>query len=195
MAELCGQQQDIRLHTFSLIHGCISRSAFLEMDPNVFRKGDSPSILCIDRTWDEILDKPYLFDEMANRVLDMMEKAGTWRGDGNTNGLLTRADTLRAVKKALYEVVLKPLADERHRRQTGDLPAQTEGNIYVDAFWDEIPGVPEGLQEALSRLALMTQRIEANIGNPLDGKSTLMDTKEILNETVLEPMNGVNYDE
>ena len=155
------------------------------MDPNIFRKGDAKSVLVIEQPWGKVLDKPALFDEMATRLLDMMEAA-------EDKGILLRSDTLRELKRVITSVLINPLKDPLPDEETVE---EYTDNIPVDAFWDEIPGVPARLSEALERLNLMMTRINENMDNKLDRKSTLMDAKDIVNETVLKPLNNINEDE
>lgn len=156
------------------------------MNPNVFRKGDASSCLVIECPWEDVLDKPFLFDEMKDRVLMMVAAA-------EEQGLLTKADTLKIVKNAINDVLIKPLQADISSSQT--VPQEHEGYIKADAFWDEIPNVPKDLQKALVRLIQMRAKIDDYIGNPLDDKSTLMDTKTTFNQTVLMPLNDINEDE
>lgn len=156
------------------------------MDSNIFRKSPSPSILRIEKTWDDVLDKPFQFDEMTGRAIGMMLAAEDF-------GILTRLSSLRDLKNAIYNVIIEPLNRAYGSGDSGGVP--TDGNVQVDAFWDEIPGVPKELKDAIERLFLMKQRIDENINNKLDNKSTLMDAKNIVNETVLKPLNDINEDE
>ena len=152
------------------------------MDPNVFRKGKAPSVLVVERTWDEVLDKPYQFDEMAERVIEMMEGAKDF-------GLLTKPDSLGRLKESVWKALLDPLKKDFPE---GEQAIPHDGYILGDAFWDEIPGVKKSLREALSRLSKMMEKIEANNDNRLTPKSTLMEAKELMNETVLKPLKGVD---
>ena len=152
----------------------------------MFRKGDASSCLVVESPWEDILDKPFLFDEMKERVLMMVEAA-------KEQGLLTRADTLRAVKNAINSVLIRPLQTDIETTPT--VPVEHEGYVKADAFWDEIPDVPKDLKEALDRLFQMKTQIDDHIGNQLDDKSTLMDTKTTVNKTVLMPLNDINEDE
>ena len=168
------------------------------MDPNVFRKGDSKSILVIDRNWNEVINKPFRFDEMTDRLLAIMKNADpSMKNDEGEPGvgILTKEDTLRKLKTAINRVLIGPLTDDRYGHSTNERPQPHEGCIYVDAFWDEIPDIPLELSEALTRLSLMNTRVVENYDNTLNDKSTLMDTKNIMNETVLKPMNGINEEE
>ena len=103
------------------------------MDPNIFRKSPSPSILCIDKTWDDVIDKPFQFDEMTEKAIAMMLAAGDF-------GLLTRVSTLRDLKNAIYKVVIEPL--NKPYPDSGDSGDPTDGNIQVDAFFDEMTSPP-----------------------------------------------------
>ena len=159
------------------------------MDPNVFRKEDAPSILVIEKPWKDVFDKPNQFDEVAKRVIDMMKAAIEAY---NSGGLLTRPDTLRRLRDIVNSVIITPLTTEYKEEHSE--PAKDPDSIFVDAFWEEIPGIPPELTEALKRLLKMKEKIDDNVGNKLDNKSTLMDAKELVNETVLEPLNGIDYD-
>lgn len=162
------------------------------MDPRIFRKDDAPSVLVIEKPWSAVLDKPGWFDEMANRIIAMMEKAT----DETLlpHHILTRPDTLRKVKEVIWQVLIVPLTSPDYKPTEEDVPVWTKGNILVDAFWDEIPDIPKELKTALERLLKMKDRIDENIENKLTSKSTLMDAKSLINSTVLEPLNGIDYD-
>ena len=152
----------------------------------MFRKGDASSCLVVETPWEDILDKPFLFDEMKERVLLMVHAA-------QEQGLLTKVDTLKVVKNAINSVLIRPF--QAHIEVSQNIPVEHEGNVKADAFWDEIPDVPKDLKEALDRLFQMRAKIDDNIGNQLDDKSTLMDTKTTVNENVLMPLNDINEDE
>ena len=154
------------------------------MDPRIFSKEDAPSILVIEKPWKDVLDKPILFDEVAERVIDMMQAA--------QGKYLTRADTLRKLKEVMNEVLLTPLQKDIEVEPTGD--SDLGDSILVDAFWEEIPGIPPDLKIALERLLMMKEQIDEHLTNRLDSKSTLMDTKTMVNDTVLDPLNGINRD-
>lgn len=170
----------------------ISHSALSEMDPNVFRKEDAPSVLCIEKPWSEVLEKPPQFDEMADKAIAMLKAASD--KDLLPTGLLTRPDTLRKLRKVLNQVLLKPLTAEDEGSQD-DEPQKSDGTIYVDALWDEINGIPPELYMVLTRLVEMMDKIEDDLSNRLDNKSTLMDAKKMVNETLLEPLNGIDDDQ
>ena len=47
------------------------------MDPAIFRKGDATSVLVVDKSWNDIIDKPDFFDEKkVEEIVDAAEEAG-----------------------------------------------------------------------------------------------------------------------
>ena len=153
------------------------------MDPNVFRKGDSPSILVIEKPWTEVTDKPAFYEETEKRIIDMVLAA-------DAEGLLTRPDTLRRLKTVVQRVLLDPLKEP----SSTYIQKKWDGTtILADAYWDEISGIPEALHKALERIIKFKDAISQN--TPLTDKSTLMETKTFVNETVLKPLKGINEDE
>ena len=153
------------------------------MEPNVFRKWDAPSVLVPDKSWEEILDKPDMLDRAEACILAMLEAS-------EDTDLLTRKDTLRILKNVINKVLLNPLATQQGVSTTP--LTGTKDTIKVDAFWDEIEGVPENLKRALANIVIMLEAIKVH--EPLTDKSTLMDTKDTVNDTVLKPLKGINED-
>lgn len=154
----------------------------------MFRKGDSPSCLVVDKTWDQILNKPVDFDELAKRLLDMYDAA-------EIAGILRRPDTLRRLKQVVMDVLLTPLREPVESGSSSGTP--TKGAVLADAFWDEIVSTTEvdmtKLKEALARAYNMKIQIEEH--EPPKSKDTLMDVKTNFNDTILKPLLGINEDE
>ena len=159
----------------------------MEMDPNIFRKGDAPSCLVVDKTWDDIVNKPEFFDELVERVVAMMNGA-------EDIGLLKKSTTLGQLKEAINTILLRPLQAPSHSSE--DPKSKTPGSILVDAFWDEIPQTEEKWQkfkEAIARAYDM--KIQIGDHQPLTERDTLQTTKDNFNDTVVKPMLGINEDE
>lgn len=158
------------------------------MNPNVFRKGDAASCLVVSKTWDDVLNTPGFFKELAERLIEMMENA-------EDIGRITKATTFGQFKKAINEILLDPLRHDPSSPDSGkDTPEP--GTILVDAFWDEIisPNKDwERLQEAIEKAAEVKKRIEEHV--PLTSSDTLQNTKDNFNQTIVEPLNGINLDE
>lgn len=157
------------------------------VSPSIFRKGDAPSCLVVDKTWEEIINKPDFFDELVERVVNMMKGA-------EDIGLLTKATTLRELKEAINTVLLRPLQEDLH---TGGeaVSGKTEA-ILADAFWDEILLTSEywsRLEESIARAYELKTKIAEQ--QPLSNKDTLMSTKNKFNDTVVKPMLGIDEDE
>ena len=45
------------------------------MDPNIFKKEDAESCLVVNKTWNQILNKPDFFTELGKRIVNMTEEA------------------------------------------------------------------------------------------------------------------------
>lgn len=155
------------------------------MDPNVFRKGDAKSILAINKSWEDIIGKPDSFDEMARRILTLATAA-----EGR---LLTKPDTLTRVKSAINDVLITPLTEDYGDSHLSPQNTTDEDVVYTDAYWEEFPDVPEGLNKALEDFLRMLDAIKNN--QPLGAASTLMDVKELFNEAVIKPILGIEQDE
>ena len=165
------------------------------MDPNVFRKGDSKSILVVEPTWNQITGKPVMFDELADRIRAMHEAAEIYR----TSKGLTKKDSLMRLKEAIRDVLIYPLTfkwGEDIESDDSDDVDDGDGRISIDALWDEIPDIPDDMKKALEDAYLMWHSInEKHNGEYLTDKSTLMDAKETMNDTVLKPLLGIEEDD
>ena len=159
------------------------------MDPNIFRKGDAPSCLVVDKTWDDIIDKPDFFDELANRILEMTSQAESLQPQFNP-----KTATFWQLKDAINKVLMVPLTDRNTHQSVQK--KRTEGSVLVDAFWDEIIVTDndwEKLKSAIAKAYDMRLRIEEH--NPLTESDTLKKTKDVFNETTIMPLLGINLDE
>lgn len=156
------------------------------MDPNIFKKEDAESCLVVNKSWDQILNKPDFFTELGKRIVNMTEEA-------EKVGELTRESTLKFVKAAINKVLLGPLQEEMDE-SIGN-PTRGNNTILVDAFWDEISQndtAYDHLKESIEKAYAMKKRIDQM--SPLSGGSTLQDTKTTMNKAVLEPLRGI-FDE
>lgn len=160
------------------------------MSSYTFRKYDAPSVLVVDKTWRDILNKPADFDELAARILAMANEA-------QIQGLLTKFTTLSQFKDAVNTVLLNPLQEEVVVPPSSDDDESMDGEtILADAFWDEIVGegeVWEKLYEAMQRANAVRVQIEEH--SALSAEDTLMDTKTNFNEVILKPLNGIEKDD
>lgn len=157
--------------------------AFFTMNPAIFRKTDAPSILVVDKSWEQVLDKPDFFNELAERIVDMTTAA-------NEIGELTGRTTLRGVKEAINEILMKPLTKMTEHESIN--VERQEGSVLVDAQWDEIiksDEMWEKLKPAIEKAYEMKKRIEE--ASPLTNKTTLQQTKDVLNTAVIKPLTGV----
>ena len=161
--------------------------AFREMDPNVFRKGDASSVLVVDKSWKDIIDKPDFLDELSKRILLMSHAAEAF-------GQVTKATTFQQFKNAVNSVLMDPLIE------TVDTDEQNvvrkHGSVLVDAYWDEIIKTDDDwkeLKSAVERAYIMKVKIGEH--NPLTSSDTLMKSKETFNDTVMKPLLGINEDE
>lgn len=157
------------------------------MDPNVFRKGDATSVLVVDKSWRDIIDKPDFFDELSRRIVEMSHAA-------SSIGLLKKATTLRQFKNAINTILMDPLL--REYSDSSDNNVQKNGSVLVDAFWDEIikpDDIWEDLKESLEKAYAMKLKIEDSY--PLSDSSTMQESKDMMNEAVVKPLLGINEDE
>ena len=154
------------------------------MNPAIFRKGDASSVLVVDKTWEDIIDKPDFFDSLAQIIVSMTD-AAVEEVDKKT--------TLRNFKEAINRILIRPLSDTPAATIS---PMKKEGTILVDAFWDEIRKSSdkwEKLHAALEKAWLMKQKID--LGTPLTVSDTLQESKNNFNEAIVKPLLGINDDE
>ena len=165
------------------------------MDSAIFRKGDASSVLVVDKTWRDIIDKPDFFDELAERIVMMSDAA-------ESVGLMLKSTPFGPdenspktnLKGAINQVLMAPLLDPVEN--DGANIVRKDGSVLIDALWDEIlisDTVWTELRAALAKAYDMKLRIGEN--NPLTSSDTLMDTKDTFNNTVLKPLLGINEDE
>lgn len=158
------------------------------MDPNVFRKGNASSCLVVDKTWDDIINKPDFFDELVDRVVGMM------KGAADFGGQILKTTTFREFKEAINKILLVPLQYNFHSEEKPE--SKKPNTVLADAFWDEIPQIEEKwakFKDAIGRAYNMKVRIGEHA--PLTAKDTLQTTKDNFNDTVVKPMLGINEDE
>lgn len=154
------------------------------VSPSLFKKGDAPSCLVLDKTWDEIINKPNNLEELVMRAVNMIKGA-------EDIGLVTKATTFQELKNAIDKVLLLPLQEDLHTKE--DTASRTPGSILADAFWDEIPQTSEywaRFKEAIARACEMKDRIAEH--EPLTDKDTLTSTKNTFNGAVVKPLLGIN---
>ena len=165
------------------------------MDPAIFRKGNASSVLVVDKSWDDIIDKPDFFDELAERIVKMTDNA-------ESIGLMLKSTPFGPAKNknvinlkdAINKVLMEPLLASVEQDNVNVV--KKDGSILVDALWDEIilPDlVWKKLYAALEKAYSMKLRIGES--EPLTSADTLMDTKNTFNDTVLKPLLGINDDE
>lgn len=159
------------------------------MDPNVFRKGDAPSCLVVDKTWADVINKPDFLDELERRIVAMADGA-------EQIDLIDKSTTLREFKEAINTVLLKPLQMEIAPEEPEEGGAHGAGTILADAFWDEIK-IPddtwENFRDALVKAYNMKLRIQEH--QPLSASDTLQTAKDNFTDTVVKPLLGINEDE
>lgn len=152
------------------------------MDPNVFRKGDAPSCLVVDKTWDDIIDKPDSLDELASRIVAMIKNA-------EELGYVLKSTNFGVFKQMINAILLEPLKDGEY-----DTPSRedgTPGNIRADAFWDEIQitdSTWERFRDAIDRAFAM--RVAVSNHRPLTNRDVLQNVKDNFNEAVIAPLRG-----
>ena len=166
------------------------------MNPLVFRKEDASSCLVPDKTWADIIDKPDMFEQLADRVLSMAEAADKVQ-------LLDRNTVFRIVKETINDVIIKPLIPsqgENNSASGSTGSAQTNRTstnvVFADAFWDEIGDseeFAEKMKAAIEKAYVMKQRIAEN--SPLPDSATLQDVKNLVNTAVLNPLQGADKGE
>lgn len=160
--------------------------AFCRMDPNIFRKGEAESCLVVNKTWDDVVDKPYSFSALVNCIVSMVRGA-------EDIGLLTRATTLRELKTAINTILLEPLKGSGTIDE--DIAYPTSGNVIADAYWDEIKGDTEEMEafkEAVARAYNIKEQIASH--KPLSTQDTLQTTKDNFNNTVVRPLLNTSED-
>lgn len=168
------------------------------MNPLIFRKEDASSCLVPDKTWDDIIGKPDLFEVIADRILEMSEEADKVQ-------LLSRGSSLKTVKQVINKVLLDILKVPIQNVDAGDSDTddsdseqtdETKNVVYADAFWDEIGDTSEfsvKLKSAIDKAYVMKQRIGQS--SPLTDASTLQDTKNLVNTAILNPLQGADKGE
>ena len=168
------------------------------MHPLIFRKEDASSCLVPDKTWDDIIGKPDLFEVIADRILEMADEA-------NKVQLLSRGASLKTVKRVINKVLLDILKVPLPKAATDDSSTddsdseqtnETRNVVYADAFWDEIGDTSEfsvKLKSAIEKAYVMRQRIEQS--SPLTDASSLQDVKNLVNTAVLNPLQGADKGE
>lgn len=157
------------------------------MDPNVFRKGDAPSCLVVDKSWAEIINKPDFFDELVDRVVAMMRGAENF-------GLILKTTTFVEFKRAINEILLRPLQEQSHSDEKPVL--KKPGTILADAFWDEIKmSKSEWLHFRDALAHAYDMKVQIGDHQRLTEKDTLQTAKDNFNDTVVKPMLGINDDE
>lgn len=157
------------------------------MNPLVFSKKPASSCLVPEKTWDEVIGKPELFEQMARRVYEMAEAAGKVE-------LLKRSSSLRTVKEVVKSVLLDPLEPSLEDVAPG--PKHVKGNVLADAFWDEIDASDDfwhRVKDYITEASVMKQRIAEN--TMLSDGSTLQDVKNLINSAVLNPLQGADKGE
>lgn len=158
------------------------------MDSNVFRKGDASSCLVVNTTWQEVINKPDFFDELAKRIVAMYSNA-------LDIGPLLKASTLADLKTAINSILVEPLTNPDYN--TPDNATTPRANtVLADAFWDEIELPDEmwgKLKDALIGASNMREQTLEH--TPLTTKDTLQEVKVNFNETVVYPLLSINDNE
>lgn len=170
--------------------------AFFKMNPLIFRKEDASSCLVPDKTWADIIDKPDMFEQLADRVLSMVAAADKVQ-------LLDRNTAFRIVKETINDVIVSPLTSsqgENNSASSSPDSSQTDRTstnvVFADAFWDEIGNseeFAEKMKAAIEKAYGMKQRIAEN--TMLSDDSTLQDVKNLVNSAVLNPLQGADKGE
>lgn len=157
------------------------------MDPAIFRKGDASSVLVVDKSWNDIIDKPDFFDELAERIVKMSDAA-------KSIGLMLNSTTFRQFKEAINEILMNPLLSSVEH--DGNNVVQKPGTVLADAFWDEIEkpdDVWAKLRDAIAKAYGMKEKIAER--SPLTRSDTLLQAKTTFNDTIVKPLLGINDDE
>ena len=152
-----------------------------------FKKKLASSCLVPNKTWEEIVNKPNYIDTFQAIVETMMSKASEY-------GEVTDKTPFATVKDIVLETIIEPML--ANPPPTKPPMGQTPGTILVDAFWDEIQQASDywGMEKkAFERILDMQERTTGN--QPLDQKDNLQAVKEIINETIIRPLLGINVDE
>lgn len=138
----------------------------------------------VNKTWDEVLGKPENLVPAMHCAARLIAAA-----KAKEQGLLTRKDTLKALKTAVQEVIL----DQLHAivlTDESDVPTpSTDANIIADAFWDEIIGTDPTWIDNTERISAMIEAIYNSM--PLTKQSSIGDTKSFVNENILKPLKGI----
>lgn len=157
------------------------------MNPAIFRKGDAPSVLVIDKSWNDIIDKPDFFDELAERIVKMSDAA-------ESIGLMLKSTTFHQFKEAINAILMNPLLSSVEH--DGNNVVQKPGTVLADAFWDEIEkpdAVWAKLRDAIAKAYGMKEKIAER--SPLTGADILLQAKTTFNDTIVKPLLGINDDE
>lgn len=166
------------------------------MASNAFRKGSASSVLVTEKTWQDVINKPGNFDEIASRIIDMMlgaEEGSKKVDETYLGGLLLASNTFGEVKQAINAALLDPLLKDYSS------PARANSNdgpvIYPDFFWDEIQTESnwQRIRDALLRAAELRSRIDEQ--KPLTSSDKLQDVKNTFNETILKPLLDIHEDD
>lgn len=163
------------------------------MDAKIFRKGDAANVFPVEKSWDEIFGKPTSLDEVTWRIIQMMNQAAS-------TDYLTRPDTVAKIKAVVNKVLIKPLSKPKEEIRLPTPISASESSsltggkdIFVDALWDEISDIPEGIETAFKRALQMFQQ-SAEFSR-LTSAATKGDVKTFINDGILEPLKGRSDDE
>lgn len=157
------------------------------MDPAIFRKGDASSVLVIDKSWNDIIDKPDFFDELAERIVKMSDAA-------ESIGIMLKSTAFKQFKEAINEILMNPLLSSVEH--DGHNVVQKPGTVLADALWDEIEkpdAVWAKLRDAIAKAYGMKEKIDER--SPLTSSDTLLQAKTTFNDTIVKPLLGINDDE
>lgn len=164
----------------------IVKSAFCAM-ASAFKKTDAQSVLVVDKTWDEIIDKPDFFNELAYRIVQMYDGA-------NTVGQAKPSTKFNEFKDMVNTILLTPLKTLWRQEET--VAIQKDNTILVDAFWDEILKTEEAwykLKEAVAKAYAIKHQIEEH--ETFKDSDKYQQVKDKFNETVTQPLLGISEPE
>lgn len=143
---------------------------------NTFKKNDASDIIAPTFTWDDIQEKPIDLNELVRKMAELVAYA-------NQIDCLAKSDTLKTVKNVLNSLI----SILNSHTSTPSLSQSDNADIrYLEVDWNEILNKPHGIDA--NSLLMSVVKEKAQSARLLDRSSTLGNTKEVINEVLLESL-------